>query len=113
MTSRKAAELRCFRTVIGVALLGLLLTAKAASAQPVIDYPNGSTSSTPIVLSTNTTQLQVLVGSATQSGVISETGGSRPVQKIGAGTLILTGANTYTGATTISAGVLDIRVTPP
>lgn len=40
------------------------------------------------------------------AGVISETGA---VVKQGANTLTLTGANTYTGTTTVSAGVLNIQ----
>jgi len=75
----------------------------------VIDYANGIAVANAIVINSNMTQLQTLAGvSATQSGVISETGGARPLEKIGAGTLILTGANTYTGGTTISAGTLQI-----
>ncbi|WP_395753590.1 autotransporter-associated beta strand repeat-containing protein [Prosthecobacter sp.] len=35
--------------------------------------------------------------------------GSGAVQKSGSGTLILSGANTYTGATTVSTGVLNIQ----
>ncbi len=94
--------------VASSAIVGGLLLAHRAGAQPVIDYPNGSTNASSIVLSTDTTQLQVLTGSATQSGIISETGGSRPIEKIGVGTLTLSGANTYTGATTITAGILQI-----
>ncbi len=43
--------------------------------------------------------------STTFSGVIQGSGG---VTKIGPGTLTLSGANTYTGATTVSAGVLKV-----
>ncbi|MDD4737009.1 MAG: autotransporter-associated beta strand repeat-containing protein, partial [Kiritimatiellae bacterium] len=42
----------------------------------------------------------------TNSGVIS---GGFALTKVGAGTLILTEANTYTGDTTVEAGVLNIR----
>ena len=67
----------------------------------IVDYPNGSTNANPLVLADGSTQLQVTSGTATQSGVISETGGSFGPEKTGAGTLIYTGANTYTGVTTI------------
>ena len=43
--------------------------------------------------------------SATISGEIS---GGFSVTKTGTGTLILTGANTYTGSTTVSAGTLQV-----
>jgi autotransporter-associated beta strand protein len=75
----------------------------------VIDYASGITSAAAIDVNSSTTQLQVLTGTATQSGVISETGGARPLEKIGAGTLVLSGANSYSGGTTISAGVLNMR----
>jgi fibronectin-binding autotransporter adhesin len=45
----------------------------------------------------------------TIAGVINGGGGN--LNKVGAGTLILTGANTYTGTTTISQGVLNAAVT--
>ncbi|GAA0649545.1 hypothetical protein GCM10009424_27760 [Sphingomonas ursincola] len=74
----------------------------------VVDYADGIDMATPIELNSNTTQLQVLAGSATQSGVISEIGGARPLEKIGAGTLTLSATNSYSGGTTISAGRLNI-----
>ncbi|WP_446653481.1 autotransporter-associated beta strand repeat-containing protein [Blastomonas sp.] len=74
----------------------------------VIDYVNGVTSAAPVVVDSNTTQLQVLSGTATLSGIISELNGPRPIEKIGAGQLNLTAANSYTGATTITAGTLSI-----
>ena len=44
--------------------------------------------------------------STTYTGVISGTAGDLGLTKIGAGTLTLSGANTYTGLTTVSAGKL-------
>jgi autotransporter-associated beta strand protein len=75
----------------------------------VVDYANGVTIANPIVLNSNTTQLQVTAGSATQAGVISELNGPRPLEKIGAGTLVLTANNTYSGPTTVSAGTLMVN----
>jgi outer membrane autotransporter protein len=75
----------------------------------VVDYANGVTIANPIVLNSNTTQLQVTSGSATQAGVISELNGPRPLEKIGAGSLVLTAANTYSGPTTITAGTLIVN----
>ena len=43
---------------------------------------------------------------ATISGIISETVGPRNLSKIGAGTIILSATNTYTGTTTVNAGRL-------
>ena len=50
----------------------------------VLDYADGVNSAAPIIIDSNTSQFQVLTGSATQSGVISQDGGSRPFEKIGA-----------------------------
>ena len=74
----------------------------------VVDYAGGITIANAIVINSNTTQLQVTTGSATQAGVISELNGPRPLEKIGAGNLVLTAANTYTGPTTVSAGTLTV-----
>jgi autotransporter-associated beta strand protein len=46
--------------------------------------------------------------SATFSGVIRDAGSGGSLTKIGAGTLNLTGANTYTGNTNINRGVLQV-----
>ncbi|WP_429911321.1 autotransporter domain-containing protein [Glycocaulis sp.] len=72
----------------------------------VVDYADGVDIANSIVIDSDTTQFQVLTGSATQSGVISQDNGPRPFEKIGDGELILTAANTWTGETTVSAGTL-------
>jgi outer membrane autotransporter protein len=74
----------------------------------VVDYANGVSIANPIVINSNTTQLQVTDGAATQAGVISELGGPRPLEKIGAGILVLSAANTYSGPTTVSGGALVV-----
>jgi autotransporter-associated beta strand protein len=73
----------------------------------VVDYRNGISIANSILLNSNDTQLQVLTGTATQAGAITETGGARPLQIIGAGTLIFTADNAYTGLTTIADGILQ------
>ena len=75
----------------------------------VVDYGNGVTIANPIVVNSNTTQLSVTAGTATQAGAISELNGPRPLEKIGAGTLVFTAANTYSGATAITAGTLMVN----
>ncbi len=52
-------------------------------------------------------------GSATFTGVITNTDSSNPgkIIKNGSGTQILSGANTYSGATTVSAGTLSVTGT--
>lgn len=50
---------------------------------------------------------EVTAGTATLSGVISGTAGN-DLTKIGAGTLILSGASTYVGATLVNVGVLQL-----
>ena len=46
--------------------------------------------------------------SGTSGSVSSVLAGSASLEKSGAGTLVLTGANTYTGTTSVSEGVLQV-----
>ena len=73
-----------------------------------IDYADGVTIGVPINVNSNSTSLQVLTGLATQTGVIGETAGPRPLAKIGAGELVLTGSNTLSGLFSVNAGAIGI-----
>ena len=55
---------------------------------------------------TGTASIEVDSTTATISSVL---GGTVGMTKTGSGTLILSGANTYTGATTVSAGILSVQ----
>jgi outer membrane autotransporter protein len=79
----------------------------------VVDYASGVTIANPIVINSNSTQLQVTSGTATQAGAISELNGPRPLEKIGAGTLVLTGVSSYSGPTIVSAGTLMVNGSIP
>ena len=72
-----------------------------------IAYADGVTIGNAIDLRGSTT-LDVATGGATQAGAIGETGGASGIVKTGAGRLTLSGANTYTGGTTINAGTLQL-----
>ena len=91
------------RIVAGVAALCLGGSAEAA----VINYPAGSVNQPAITLFDNSTQLQVLTGTATQAGIITEIDGVRSFEKIGAGTLILTGQSPVAILNVVSQGVLQ------
>jgi autotransporter-associated beta strand protein len=73
-----------------------------------IDGANDLTLGGPINLGTTVQQVVVTnTGKTTFAGVVSGTGGG--LAKAGAGTLILTGANTYTGGTTVTGGALLVN----
>jgi len=77
----------------------------AATADNTIDFKNA------ISLANAARTVQVDANVATMSGVLSGTGPSGGLIKTGAGTLALTGDNTYTGATTVNAGTLLVNNT--
>lgn len=52
--------------------------------------------------------LNPLSGTSTYSGVISNGAATTSLSKVGAGTQVLEGANTYTGATNVNAGILGV-----
>jgi len=103
----------------GITLLG--------SGTPTVNFGSGTVASSPIIgasadwasslnatltnsSTATTTTFKAADASSTAhnialGGVLSGAGG---LTKTGAGTLQLTGANTYTGATTISAGILQL-----
>lgn len=72
----------------------------------VVNYTNGQDNAVPVILDADNISLQVNSGTATQSGVIKETGGSFGFTKIGAATLMITATNTYTGTSTVDDGTL-------
>lgn len=65
------------------------------------------TLSGPVGISGATRTLTV-AGDATISGTIGDGGNGYGLSKAGAGTLVLSGTNTYSGLTTISAGILRV-----
>jgi autotransporter-associated beta strand protein len=102
----KKLDLNCLRH----ALLGFFLISicsGSAWSQQTITYSNGRNDATAYDTSApnDPTVLTIDSGAATQSGILSGTGG---VIKTGAGALTLSAANTYDGDTILSAGTLEI-----
>jgi len=86
---------------------GTLTLSGGGSGVTITDSSGSHEISAPIVLADNLTGTVTNSGDMlTLSGIISGSGES--LTKAGAGTLTLTGSNTYSGGTTVSAGVLKI-----
>jgi autotransporter-associated beta strand protein len=75
-----------------------------------INVRTGShTIATPLILASDTTVTVIPATSTlTVSGVVSSSGGPFGITECGFGTLLLTNANTYSGATNVSTGTLTI-----
>jgi len=56
----------------------------------------------------NNRTVTLTAGTLTVGGGIGQSGGNRSLTKAGAGTLVLSGVNTYAGSTTVSAGTLAL-----
>ena len=86
-------------------------TASATSASSLLNILGGVTGVSTAGHITTLTLNGINTGNNTLSGVIGDgsAGGKVAVMKSGEGTWVLSGPNTYTGATTISTGVLNIR----
>ena len=66
----------------------------------MVDYANGVTIANPIVVNSNTTQLSGDGGHGDAGGRdLASSTGPRPLRRSAAGRLVLTAANTYSGAT--------------
>ena len=72
-----------------------------------IDYADGIHVTNAIDLQNDAT-FNVDTGAPNHSGVIGETGGSFGITKTGAGALLLSGANTFSGGVTLAEGVLGL-----
>lgn len=106
---KPARRSAAWRSVLGLGVSALALAAGgAATAQTAITYNNGDDNGTPIALTDATTFSVAAGATATQSGVISQAAPAGTFEKIGAGTLIVSGTNNYTGETRLSAGTLTL-----
>ena len=84
-----------------------LIAQTGGSSTTFTIHTNSSTGSGALILQLNASgdfNVQNSGATLSISSVISETGGSRSITKTGTGTLIMSGANTYSGGTTLGTG---------
>jgi fibronectin-binding autotransporter adhesin len=78
-------------------------------AQSINNTAGDNSISLGLTLSTTPSMTVASGTTLTVGGVISQTGGNRGLTADGPGTLVLNGANSYVGTTTISAGVVSVN----
>ncbi len=86
-----------------------LTLANMAGSATVSDSGGSHTIAVPIVLGSNLSVSATTGSSLTVSGPISQTGGSQSLSFSGGGELILSGTNTYSGGSNLTAGVLQVN----
>jgi autotransporter-associated beta strand protein len=89
--------------LVGVSIAAIGLAMPARAQVDTVDYGDGDVNATPIVMARQTVGNVALDEVATQSGAIS---GAHKFSKAGFGTLILSGANTFSGGLDINMGTV-------
>ncbi|MGC4016016.1 MAG: autotransporter-associated beta strand repeat-containing protein [Luteolibacter sp.] len=95
----------------GSALIAGAVTLNGAGnteALGALRLDTGATVSGSVILAGASTSVGSNSGTGRVTGIIGETGGSRALTKLGGGIVALSGTNTYTGATILSGGTLQI-----
>jgi autotransporter-associated beta strand protein/parallel beta-helix repeat protein len=100
-------ELKGGITIVG----GLLRLHSAIDAGPaeIVSSAGSNTWSGPIDLAIDAGPAEIVVAAGSQLALSGVIGGAGGIDKLGAGTLVLSGANTYAGATHVAGGVLNLR----
>lgn len=93
---------------VAVGAEAITLSGIGASTNGALTGTGTSSLSGAITLAANTS-IGGTGNTLTLSGTISESGGARTLTKLGSGTLILSGSNTYTGPTSVDAGRLIVN----
>ena len=70
--------------------------------------PNTQTINLPLTLIGGSRTIDTAAGNVTIAGSIGQSGGGFGITKTGPGTLVLSGANTYSGGTTVNQGTLVV-----
>lgn len=97
--------------VIGDCILGNCTLAGPITSSRPIGFGDGGTGATVPITTPISTSQAVTFNSTTDNTYSGNMSGSGRVFKRGPNTLVFSGINTYTGATTIEGGTLDVRNT--